>query len=94
MFFFVRPEARAAAAVLLGRDDFDQILVVSRVADRGRDRVEAYAQEKGVTILEFPDVLRFLIHETPTGRSAGSESEHVIRLMKIYGFVSTTDAVT
>lgn len=89
MFFFVRAEARAAAAVLFGRDDFDQILVVSRLAVRGRDQVLAYAREKRVTILEFPDVLRFLIDETPIGRGAASESEHVIRLMKIYGLVTS-----
>lgn len=94
MFFFVRPEARAAAAVLFGRNDFDQILVVSRLAARGRDQVLEYAREKRVTILEFPDVLQFLISETPMGRSAGSEGEHVIRLMKIYGLAAAaTDPV-
>lgn len=89
LFYFVRPEALAAAAELLGRDDFRRILVVSQlgVRDSGREAVVEYARERGVQILEMPHVLEYLIEHTPERQSAGSESEHVIRLMKIYGLV-------
>lgn len=93
LFYFVRDEALAAASGLLGRDDFRRILVVSRLGARnaGREAVIAYAAERQVEILEMPDVLRFLIQHTPSGQSAGSESEHVIRLMKVYGLVASAD---
>jgi len=94
LFYFVRPEALAGARALLGRDNFRRILVLSRLGVRtpGREAVTAYAHERGVEILEMPEVLRFLIELTPTGRSAGSESEHVIRLMKIYGLADIDES--
>jgi hypothetical protein len=85
LFYFVRPEALKAAAKLLGRNDFRRVLVVSRLGVRGREDVMRYAKKRKVEILEFPEVMRYLIDHTPLNRSAGSESEHVIRLMKIYG---------
>jgi hypothetical protein len=87
LFYFVRAEALQAASELLGRDDFRRVLVVSRLGVQGRDEVIAYARERQVEILEFPDVLSYLIEHTPTRRDAGSESEHVIRLMKVYGLL-------
>lgn len=85
IFFFTRPEATEAAKALLGRDDFRRVLVVPRLSDRSAETVTEYAAERGVEILEMPIVLRYLIENTPENLSAGSESEHVIRLMKIYG---------
>lgn len=90
LFYFVRPEALAEAARVLGRDDFRRVLVVSQLGVRnaGREAVIDYARERGVEILEMPDILRFMIEHTPKNLSAGSESEHVIRLMKVYGLAS------
>jgi hypothetical protein len=86
LFYFVRPEALAAASTLLGRNDYRRVLVVSRL---GKDptAVVEYAAEHGVEILEYPDVLRYLIDHTPIDADAGSESEHVIRLMKLYSLL-------
>jgi hypothetical protein len=83
LFYFVRPEALAAASELLGREDFRRVLVVSRLGERGRDAVTAFARDKKVEIVEFPAILDYLIRHTPLNRAAGSESEHVIRLMKV-----------
>ena len=93
LFYFVRKEALAEAKRLLGRKDFRRILVVSRLGARsaGRQAVIDHAAKKKVEILEMPEVLQFLVDHTPTGRSAGSESEHVIRLMKVYGLVTSAD---
>ena len=88
MLFFTRKEAKRAVAGLLGRDDFRSVLVVSRVGARGRAEVLAKAAEVGVEILEFQTVLDYLIENVPRNRDAGSESEHVIRLLKIYGQVA------
>jgi hypothetical protein len=87
MFFFTRPEARGAVADVLGRDDFRSVLVISRLGVRGRDEVLAEATRRAVEILEFRTVLEYLIEHVPRNRDAGSESEHVIRLLKIYRLV-------
>jgi hypothetical protein len=87
ILYFTRDEARRAVADLLGREEFRSILVVSRVGTRGSSEVVAKAAEAGVEILEFRTVLDYLIEHVPRNRDAGSESEHVIRLLKIYGQV-------
>ena len=87
MLYFTRDEARRAVAALFGREDFRSILVVSRVGARGRSDVLAKAADAGVEILEFRTVLEYLIEHVPKNRDAGSESEHVIRLLKIYRLV-------
>ena len=88
LFYFARPEATAAISALLGRDDFRRILVVSRLGDRGREEVLAYANERGVEIMEFAPILSDLIARTPLDRSAGSDAEHMIRVLKTYGFIA------
>jgi hypothetical protein len=93
ILYFTQEEARRAAANLLGREDFRSVLVVSRVGPRGSAEVLAKAAEVGIEILEFRTVLDYLIEHIPRNRDAGSESEHVIRLLKIYGQV-TDDRAT
>ena len=88
LFYFARAEATAAVTALLGRDDFRRILVVSRLGDRGREEVVTYANERGVEIMEFAPILSDLIARTPLDRSAGSDAEHMIRVLKTYGFVT------
>lgn len=61
--------------------------VAPGVRSAGLQAVQDYTAKKNVEILEMPEVLQFLIETRLFGRSAGSESEHVIRLMKIYGLV-------
>jgi hypothetical protein len=85
LFFFTRPEALGAVAALLGRTDFRKILVVSRIGARGREEVQAKLKAAGVEVMEFSTVLEYLLEHVPENRDAGSESEHVIRLLKIYG---------
>lgn len=88
LFHFVRSEATEAATKLFGHSDFRRVLVLSRLGSKGRDEILAYAAERGVTILEFPEVLNYLIEATPTNLDAGSETEHVIRMLKIYGLTA------
>ena len=47
-----------------------------------------YARERGVEIMEFAPILADLIASTPLDRSAGSDAEHMIRVLKTYGFVN------
>jgi len=87
LFYFTRDEATAAIASVLGREDFRRLLVISQLGVRGGDEVISYARERGVEIVEFPTVLQELIEGTPLDRSAGSDTEHVIRVLKAYGFL-------
>lgn len=88
LFYFTRPEATAAIADLLDREDFRRVLVVGRLGTRGREEVMSYAREQGVEIMEFEHVLSAMIEQTPLNRSAGSDAEHMIRVLKAYGFVT------
>jgi hypothetical protein len=38
--------------------------------------------------MEFAPILAELIAQTPLNRSAGSDAEHMIRVLKAYGFVT------
>ena len=89
LFHFTRAEATAAVSALLGREDFRHILVVGRLSDRSREEVLAYARERGVEMIEFPSILAELIVDTPVKRSAGSDAEHMIRVLKAYRLVSS-----
>jgi hypothetical protein len=93
LFYFVRPEATAVISELLGRDDFRRVLVVSRLGERGRAEVIDYARERGVEIMEFAAILEDLIANTPLDRSAGSDAEHMIRVLKTYGFVASSSSL-
>jgi hypothetical protein len=48
-------------------------------------------KQAGVEPLEFGAVLNFLAERIPINQHAGSESEHVIRLMRIYGLCKVGD---
>jgi hypothetical protein len=87
LFHFIRPEAQSAVEEVLGTRDFRRVLVVGELGPRSRGAVLEYAQDRSVEVLEFPEVLQLLIERTPTNRDAGSEGEHVIRVLKIYGFL-------
>lgn len=87
LFHFVRKEALAAAETVLGRAKFKRILVLGQISDQRRSEIIDFAKQKEVEIIEFPEVLKVLIQKTHTNLNAGSESEHVIRVLKVYGFV-------
>jgi alkanesulfonate monooxygenase SsuD/methylene tetrahydromethanopterin reductase-like flavin-dependent oxidoreductase (luciferase family) len=83
-----RPEAIAAAAELFGSDEFRKVLVVSRIGPSRREEVIRKATECGIDeIIEFKAILRLLIKETTMNENAGSEGEHVLRLLKTYRFL-------
>lgn len=88
LFHFTRPEALAAVEGVLGRSDFRRILVVGQLGPQKADEVIAYAQERGVEILQFPEILQELIDLVPLGRSAANHSEHMVRVLKAYGFLT------
>jgi hypothetical protein len=88
LFQFLREEATAAITDVFGREDFRRMLVVGRIGPQKRDEVIAFAQARGVEMLEFTPILEELIAGTPTNRSAGSDVEHAIRVLKTYGFVA------
>jgi hypothetical protein len=51
------------------------------------DRDPREAQEL-YNAVEFAPILADLIAETPVKRSAGSDAEHMIRVLKAYGFLA------
>jgi hypothetical protein len=74
-------------ADLFGREHFRRVLVVGRIGPQKRDHVLSIAAKRDVEILEFAPILEDLIAGTPIDRSAGSDIEHAIRVLKTYRFV-------
>lgn len=72
---------------LLGQNDFRRVLVIPPVAEQHQHEVQQIAQQQGVQILEWPEVLRFLINNVQPNENAASESENVIRVLRVYGFL-------
>lgn len=76
LFHFTRPAAVEAVAGVLGTEDFRKSLVVGRLGPQKAAEVRAYAREREVEILTFPEIIDLLIERTPLNRSASSQTEH------------------
>jgi hypothetical protein len=87
LFYFMRDEANRAVAELLGRVDFRHVLVVGRITEP-RAAVKEACAERGVELLDFPEVLQFVIDSTTRNQNAASDAEHAIRLLKVYGYLT------
>lgn len=88
VFGFKSPEAEAKLGELFPTGvEIDYVLVVGSLGRSKGDEVIATARERGVKILEFDAILRYLIKEVAKNENAPSEGEHVIRLLKIHQLV-------
>ena len=88
-YYFARPEASAAIEALFGHSNYRRILVVGRIGPKlNPGEALQYVQSRGVDeIVEFPTILDELVSLTPKSRSAGSDLEHAIRVLKVYGLL-------
>lgn len=86
-YFAVRPEAASALAQVLGTDTYRKVLVVGELGPSGGQAFRDHATTLGVEVLTFAAILRRLIDETELGPDAVTDGEHMIRLLKRYGFV-------
>ncbi len=93
-FHFTRPEATAAVHDVIGQRPFHRVLVVGRIAHATHAEVLARAADEGVgQLLEFAEVLAGLIAGTDANRSADSAPEHMIRVLRAYGFLTSPNAM-
>lgn len=87
LFSFTDPLALKKATEVLGTDDFRKVLVVSQLGSREQSKrsfIEK-AQEHSVDeVIEFPDILDFLIKEVDVRHSPDSEVLQIIRVLKLY----------
>ena len=92
LFSFVSELALNEATKFLGTDDFQKILVVSRMGakEKSRNEFRRLAQERGVTkVITFPEIIDDLIKEVDVRMSPDSEVVQVIRILKLYGYLPT-----
>lgn len=90
LFGFVTKEAQKAIDAIIGGLPQQNLLVVSRLG-RDRAQVKEEAQSRGVEVLEFKDVLKGLISTTVRNKNAGSDAEHMLRLLHVYGFLQQSE---
>lgn len=85
--FAERPEAREVLTKELGTDSYRKMLVVGELGPLAGQSLIDHAQSLGVEVLTFPTVLERMIAETPLGPDAPTDGEHMIRVLKRYGFL-------
>ena len=88
--FAVRPEAAAALAHVLGTNTYRKILVVGELGPSGGEAFRDHAASLGIEVLTFPTILGRLIAKTELGPDAATDGEHMIRLLKRYGFLGSS----
>lgn len=62
-------------------------LVVPPLGDQKRREIDAYAAERNVELLEWPKLIREMISFIEVGRNARNSTDHVLRVLKNYGFL-------
>jgi hypothetical protein len=101
MFHFsVRLEATQALTHVLGTAAYRKVLVIGQLGSAGGQpfgvpidqqaavAFQDHATSLGIEVLTFPTILERLVAETELGPDAATEGEHMIRLLKRYGFVT------
>jgi hypothetical protein len=92
--FAERPEAMQVLSDVLGNETYDKILVISELGPVGGQAFIDDARSLGVEIVTFPAILKRLISETALGPGAVTDGEHMIRVLKRYGFLSPEQPAT
>ena len=88
LFYFVREEALEAARKFFKSNDFRKILVISKLGEKSKEETIKIAKEKGIDeILEFKDILNFVIEKTQENKNYADEFQQTIRLLIIYQFL-------
>ena len=87
-YFAVRPEATHALTKVLGTDDYRKVLVIGELGPAGGQAFHDHATSLGVEVLPFPTILERLVARTELGPDAATDGEHMIRLLKRYGFLA------
>jgi hypothetical protein len=67
---------------------FRRILVVSRIGSGSGEAVRAYLSQHHVDVIDFPAVLTRLMADANTNKNADSDAEHLLRLLRIYGYLA------
>lgn len=85
---FANDAASAAIQSILGARPFRRILVVSRLGSGSGDGVRAYLSEREIEVIDFPAVLNRLMADATTNKNADSDAAHLLRLLRIYGYLA------
>jgi hypothetical protein len=86
LFHFIRLEAIQKATEFFGTNDFRKILVIPELSKKDRAMlIQTIKAEKDVEILEFKEILPFIIEKTEENKNyRDSEFLQTIRLLKTY----------
>jgi hypothetical protein len=86
---FSQRAATNALKELLGNRALKHVLVVPPLSDRQRGDVEAYANERNVELLEWPNLIKEMISLINVQGNARNQTDHVLRILLKYGFLNS-----
>jgi len=87
---FISKEALESAEKFFKSKKFRKILVISSLSKikKNREKVIEFFKNKGVDLLEFKDILKYMIGTTSINRHyRDSECQQTIRIFKIYNLL-------
>ncbi len=85
IFNFIKPDILKRVNDFLGTENFRKILVISKLSKKQRDRCISLVKRMGVDeIIEFRDILDFLIKHIDEGFNYSDSVMQMIRIFKIY----------
>jgi len=90
IFHFLREESQEAAKAFFGSNDFKNLLVLSKLPENieKRNKILKLLSEKRVEVLEFKDILKFVINKTEINKNyRDSEFQQALRLLKNYNLL-------
>lgn len=85
---FTCPPATNAVKELIGNRALKHVLVVPPISDRQRGDVEAYANERNVELLEWPQPIKEMISLVDVQRNARNQTDPVLRISLKYDFLN------
>jgi hypothetical protein len=85
---FTCPPATNAVKELIGNRALKHVLVVPPISDRQRGDVEAYANERNVELLEWPQPIKEMISLIDVQRNARNQTDRVLRILLKYDFLN------
>lgn len=88
---FTGERAGDAVRRLIGDRPFRHVLVVPPLGPRQRRKVIDYAGDRGVELLEWPTLLTQMAELVKTRKNARNPTDHLLRVLTIYGFLSGSE---
>jgi hypothetical protein len=89
---FTCEPANEAVRALIGDRPFRHLLVIPPIGLRQRNEVLAYAAERDVEMIEWPQLIETMLCLIDPRKSARNQTDHVLRVLIAHGFIQVPAA--